>query len=176
MNSIIYTLLLLSGAILSCTLIALATHEGTRLFECANRCSIKNLENENLLNSTVCKGNKYGKEASKACEIAQEENEIHHYSCVARLYWKEGGVYHLYSMFAESYVMLFGLSAFSIYVTFHFLFAKWQHDKLVSVYKDTMQSLQQQQPVFNFTLPEKRQKLHGNNSSKRDRHYVDWDD
>lgn len=119
----------------------------------------------------------FGKDAIALCDTAKLENAMHHYNCVARMYWKESGIFHIYMQFAESKIMLFGLAAVTIALLFHFMFAKWQNDKLITLYKDTVESVKQQQPVYNFQLPEPRM-MHGKRQrvQHQQHNYVDFED
>ncbi len=179
MHPVFTTVLVIACAIASCTLTALAIQEMSRWSESSIRCHQRFRENKDFLAGNTCDRNyNYGNEVIALCEQKKLQNEMYHYSCVARLFWAESGLNHVYKQFADSKVMLFGLAAVIIYVTFHFMFAKWQHDNLTSLYKDTVQTLQQQQPMYNFQLPEPKRHY-----SKRPRQqqqqqyrYVEYDE
>ena len=135
--------------ITTCLLAALIIHETTRWFESVRACNTMWYQNALFLNSTSCKGfDDHGPQVAKACDAARDENANYRISCTARLYLRGSGAYHLYSMFAESHWMLFGLTS-----VFMVLVVNWLNTRSLIKTMEKYAPKQKQVDEVPFMLP-----------------------
>ena len=140
---------------------AMSMHEHVRWNECSDECDSHRIINWRLLASDICKSNEYGSKALEMCQAAMRENSRWHFSCTAMLYWQKSEVNRIYSMYAESHWMLFGITSIAVTVFIHQLFSVWKTrpEPIVTCVPPPLPALPPQQIVFQHMYPRLEHRL-----------------
>lgn len=140
--------LTLFSAALVFSLGSMLIHEHIRWDEASKECFQRRIENANVLLTDMCRHGldaRFGPDALKVCSRAEAENTIWPLACTARLYWKKSEPYRLYSMYAESHWMLFGITSVICAVLIQQLFSLCKGS--------TPNNNQQQHPAPMYMMP-----------------------
>ena len=84
-------------------------YEGIRFYQSHQLCVKEKRQNEAILDSITCDAwhrHQFGSKVNGVCEEAERESQISPLSCTWKRMWSEGEVFRVWSMFTQSYVML----------------------------------------------------------------------
>lgn len=94
---------------------AMLIHERIRWSEASELCEAQRLQSRNVLLTDMCKHGpdteRFGEDGVRMCTRAQADVSIWPIACTARTYWRMSELFRLYSMYAESHWMLFGITS-----------------------------------------------------------------
>lgn len=113
------TALTLSLTAFLIVMVTMTIHERVRWNECMKQCEDQRYRNDKMIRSEVCVDHP----DHLPCYTAKQENDMWPIACTARKYWQQSEVCRLYNMYAESHLMLFGLSAIALAVFIHQMFS-----------------------------------------------------
>lgn len=94
---------------------AMLIHERIRWSEASELCEAQRIQSRNVLLTDMCKHGpdteRFGEDGVRMCTRAQADVSIWPIACTARTYWRMSELFRLYSMYAESHWMLFGITS-----------------------------------------------------------------
>jgi len=143
--------------LLTFLLFPFVAYEGIRYYQAHRACIQERRENEAILQSITCDAwhrHQYGSKVNAVCVQAEREAQISSVSCAWKRMWSEGEVYRVWTMFTQSYVMLWAttvpIACFLISSWFGARNARARDERMITMqgemYKKTLEMMKHTTP------------------------------